>query len=1364
PLWLGSVKSNVGHTQAAAGVAGVIKMVQALRFGVLPASLHVVVPSSQVDWSGGGVAVLGEARVWPEVGRVRRAGVSSFGISGTNAHVILEEAQEPERPAESGPSAGPVSPVLSVVPWVISAKSPDALRARAEQLVSCVDLDLVDVGFSLATTRAVFEHRAAIVAGDRAGFRTALQTLANGGAGAGLFQAAAAPAPRLAMVFSGQGSQRPGMGAELYRRYPAFAQAMDEVLDRLPIRDVLFGQDQDRLAETGNAQPALFAFQVALFRLTESWGVVPDHVAGHSIGEIAAAHVAGVLSLDDACTLVAERARLMQALPGDGAMVALRAGEEEVLPLLSDEVSIAAVNGPRAVVIAGTEEAVLRVAAGFDRSTRLRVSHAFHSHLMQPVLADFQAVVDRLTFNRPQIDVVAGGDVTEPGYWVRHVRDTVRYADRVARLTDLGVTVSLEIGPDSVLSALGPRTAANIPLCRRNQPEDVTVVTATARAHVHGVAVHWPALFPGARRVDLPTYPFRSTRFWPAVSLATGDVTSAGLDAVDHALLGAGVDLPDRGGRVFTGRLSVAALPWLADHVIHGVNLFPATGFVELVRRAARAVDDLALDELTLRTPLVLPATGTVQIQVTVDGPDAAERRPVAVYARTGDDDGPWTQHAAGLLSPAGPQTAGPAGEWPPPGAVPIDLDGLYPGLAGRGFAYGETFRGLRSAWRVGDEVLVEARTTTDPQGYATHPALLDAVLHASVFLPDGHRPRVPFLWNGLRFHAPSGAVLRARVRPTGPATLSVDATDETGTPVLTVEALTLRGHPADSRVRDALFAVEWQPPHHRDPAVTDGHDRIDVTGRDAGDVLEILQHRLAGTADRPLVIVTHGAVQTTPQDDPALPDAAAVWGLVRCAQVEHPGRFILADLPADGTGELPADLCGWDEPQIAVRPVGVLVPRLLPTTADVDLPAVDPQATVVITGGTSGLGALIARHLVAEHGVRDLLLLSRSGPAAPEAAGLVADLGARVLAVDVSDRAALGRALDGVRIGGVVHCATLLDDAPVTSLTPDRVRRVMSTKVTSAGWLDELTRDQDLSFFVVFSSLAGTLGNAGQAAYAAANAALDALVTRRWARGLPARSIVWGLWDTPSTLTGGMAAADRARAARAGVTPLPAGDGLLLFDAALRCARPVVVAARLHPAAGEATAPVLRSLLPRPPRQEPRRDDIRDRLAGRAPQDRRRMLVDLVGGHAAAVLGHPTTATIGPHRAFTDLGFDSLMAVEFRNRLDDATGLRLPATMVFEHANVDELAGHLDTVLFPAAEPTAGTADDEQIRQLLHAIPMSELRGSGLLDRLLALASGDPARAGALEAIDDLDTDSLIAMALGGAHPGDPDEEVPSR
>ncbi|WP_435872474.1 acyltransferase domain-containing protein, partial [Micromonospora humida] len=870
------------------------------------------------------------------------------------------------------------------MPWVISAKSPDALRARAEQLVSCVDLDLVDVGYSLATTRTVFEHRAAIVAGDRAGFRTALQTLANGGAGAGLFRAAAAPAPRLAMVFSGQGSQRPGMGAELYRRYPAFAQAMDEVLERLPIRDVLFGQDQDRLAETGNAQPALFAFQVALFRLTESWAIVPDHVAGHSIGEIAAAHVAGVLSLDDACTLVAERARLMQALPGDGAMVALRAGEEEVLPLLSDEVSIAAVNGPRAVVIAGTEEAVLRVAAGFDRSTRLRVSHAFHSHLMQPVLADFQAVVDQLTFNRPQIDVVAGGDVTEPGYWVRHVRDTVRYADRVARLTDLGVTVSLEIGPDSVLSALGPRTAANIPLCRRNQPEDVTVVTATARAHVHGVAVHWPALFPGARRVDLPTYPFRSTRFWPAVSITTGDVTRVGLDAVDHALLGAGVDLPDRGGRVFTGRLSVAALPWLADHVIHGVNLFPATGFVELVRRAARAVDDLALDELTLRTPLVLPAAGTVQVQVTVDGPDAADRRPVAVYARTGDDDGPWTQHAAGLLSPAGPQTAGPAGEWPPPGAVPIDLDGLYPGLAGRGFAYGETFRGLRSAWRVGDEILVEARTTTDPQGYATHPALLDAVLHASVFLPDGHRPRVPFLWNGLRFHAPCGAVLRARVRPTGPDTLSVDATDETGTPVLTVEALTLRGHPADSRVRDALFAVEWQPPHHRDPAGTDGHDRIDVTGRDAGDVLEILQHRLAGTADRPLVLVTHGAVQTTPQDDPALPEAAAVWGLVRCAQVEHPGRFILADLPADGTGELPADLCGWDEPQVAVRPAGALVPRLLPTTADLDLPAVDPQATVVITGGTSGLGALIARHLVAEHGVRDLLLLSRSGPAAP--------------------------------------------------------------------------------------------------------------------------------------------------------------------------------------------------------------------------------------------------------------------------------------------------------------------------------------------------------------------------------------------
>ncbi|WFE65050.1 type I polyketide synthase [Micromonospora sp. WMMD714] len=1367
PLWLGSVKSNVGHAQAAAGVAGVIKMVQALRFGVLPASLHVSVPSSGVDWSGGGVRVLGEARVWPEVGRVRRAGVSSFGISGTNAHVILEEAAEGE--AAESPVVDPVvvGPVverpLSVVPWVVSARSPAALRARAEQLLSCVDLDVVDVGYSLATTRTAFEHRAAIVAGDRTVFRTALQALAAGEEHAGLFRAAAAPAPRLAMVFSGQGSQRPGMGADLYRRHRVFAQAMDEVLARLPIRDVLFGQDQARLAETGNAQPALFAFQVALFRLAESWGIVPDHVAGHSIGEIAAAHVAGVLSLDDACTLVAERARLMQALPRGGAMVVLRAGEADVLPLLSDEVSIAAVNGPRAVVIAGTEEAVLRVAAGFDRSTRLQVSHAFHSYLMQPVLADFQDVVDQLTFNKPVIDFVAGGDVTDPGYWVRHVRDTVRYADRVARLTDLGVTVSLEIGPDSVLSALGPREAANIPTCRRNQSEDVTVVTATARAHLHGIVVHWPTVFPGARRVDLPTYPFQSTRFWPGVSLPTGDVTRAGLDAVDHALLGAGVDLPDRGGLVFTGRLSVAAQPWLADHVVHGVPLFPATGFVELVRRAAAAVASFALDELTLRTPLYLPAAGSVRVQVIVDGPDASDRRPVAVYARTGDDDGPWTQHATGVLSPTVPQAGGAAGEWPPPGAVPIDLDGLYSGLADQGFAYGGTFQGLRSAWRVGEEILVEARTTTDPQGYGTHPALLDAVLHAAVFLEGGHRPRVPFLWSGLRFHAPSGAVLRARVRHTGADTLSVDATDEAGTPVLTVDALTLRSHPTDSRTRDALFAVEWQPPQHPDPAATGGHDRIVVTGRDVGDVLEILQDRLADPTGRPLVLVTHGAVQTTAQDDPPQPGAAAVWGLVRSAQVEHPGRFILVDLPAGSTQEPPADLSGWDEPQVALRSTGALVPRLVPTTVDADLPLVDPRATVVVTGGTSGLGALVARHLVAEHGVRDLLLLSRSGPDAPEAAGLAADLGARIVAVDVSDREALGRALHGVRIGGVVHCATVLDDGPVASLTPDRVRRVVSTKATSAGWLDELTRDQELSFFVVFSSLAGILGNAGQAAYSAANAALDAVVTRRWARGLAARSIVWGLWETPSTLTAGMGAVDRDRAARTGVTPLSTRDGLLLFDAALRCARPVVVAARLRPTPGETTAPLFRSLLPRSPRQRPRRDDIQARLVGRSTQDRRRMLVDLVGGHAAAVLGHPTTAAIGPHRAFTDLGFDSLMAVEFRNRLDDATGLRLPATMVFEHASVHELAVHLDTLLFPAAEPTVGPADDEQVRQLLHTIPMSELRESGLLDRLVALATGEPARVDALEAIDDLDTESLIARALHGADPGDPDEEVPS-
>ncbi|MFE4646233.1 type I polyketide synthase, partial [Streptomyces sp. NPDC056730] len=625
PLLLGSVKSNIGHTQAAAGVAGVIKMVLAMRYGTLPRTLHVTEPSSHVDWSAGAVELLTEQTRWPESDRVRRAGVSSFGISGTNAHVILEQPEpvaeftaepevstepgEPETSTEPAESAVAGSASPAVVPWVLSGKTPGALAAQAARLLSYVEarpeLRPVDVGFSLATGRSVFEHRAVVLASDAVGSDDvvrALGALASGDADPSAVSGAVLGGGT-AVLFSGQGSQRLGMGRGLYGRFPVFATALDSVLATLEgewegsLREVMWGEDAERLNDTGFTQPALFAIEVALFRLAESWGLKPDFVAGHSIGEIAAAHVAGVFSLKDACTLVLARARLMRALPAGGAMVAVRATEDEVLPLLSDEVSVAAVNGPASVVVSGDEAAVLAVATRLEergrRTTRLRVSHAFHSPLMRPMLDDFRAVAEGLSFETPHIPVVSnltGGlasaeELSSPEYWVRHVREAVRFADGVRTLVEQGVRTFLELGPDGVLSAMAqesvPEEAAIVPILRKDRPEEPTALTALAHVHAHGATVDWTGFFTGtgARPVELPTYAFQHQWFWPAgsQSAATGDVRAAGLGSAEHPLLGAAVELAAGQGVLFTGRLSVQSHPWLADHAVMGRVLVPGT-------------------------------------------------------------------------------------------------------------------------------------------------------------------------------------------------------------------------------------------------------------------------------------------------------------------------------------------------------------------------------------------------------------------------------------------------------------------------------------------------------------------------------------------------------------------------------------------------------------------------------------------------------------------------------------------------------------------------------------------------------------------------------------------------------------------
>ncbi|WP_424190130.1 type I polyketide synthase [Actinokineospora sp. G85] len=526
PLWLGALKSNIGHTQAASGVAGVIKMVQALRHGVLPKILHVDRPSSNVDWSAGAVELLTESRAWPAVDRPRRAGVSSFGISGTNAHIILEQAPEPEPVTETGPTG--------VLPWVLSGKTPEALRALATR-VCAVEGSAADIGLSLATSRAGLPHRAVVVAEDHA---AGLAALAAGTPDASVVTGEARSG-KTAFVFSGQGSQRVGMGRELSARFPVFAEAFDEVLSHFDgLRERIGTEDVHRTEVT---QAALFAFEVALFRLFESWGVKPDVLIGHSIGELVAAHLAGVWSLADACEVVAARGRLMGALPEGGAMVSIKAAESEIE--LTDGVSIAAVNGPDSVVVSGVESEVLAIAARFDKTKRLAVSHAFHSPLMEPVLDEFRAVVASVEFHEPTLPVLPANPRTDPEYWVRHVRGTVRFADGVAALSTSNTVRAVEIGPGATLSSLVPDC---VPAQRDQRPEVATAFTALGALHTRGAGVDWAAVFPGAQRVDLPTYPFQRTRYWfdttPAPAGSTA-ADSAFWDAVEQGdLSGLGLD------------------------------------------------------------------------------------------------------------------------------------------------------------------------------------------------------------------------------------------------------------------------------------------------------------------------------------------------------------------------------------------------------------------------------------------------------------------------------------------------------------------------------------------------------------------------------------------------------------------------------------------------------------------------------------------------------------------------------------------------------------------------------------------------------------------------------------------------------
>ncbi|WP_253774310.1 type I polyketide synthase, partial [Goodfellowiella coeruleoviolacea] len=1277
PLWFGSAKSNIGHTQAAAGVAGVIKTVLALGHGVVPRTLHADQPSSRIDWESGAARLASRTRPWPATDHPRRAGVSSFGISGTNAHVIIEQAPDAVRAPDAAAPAGPL-------PWVLSARTPEALRALAQGLAAAPRHDPVAVGRALATARTTdFEHRAVILGDHLDGVRA----LAAGAPGP---ITGTARAGRVGFVFSGQGSQRVGMGRELHATYPVFAAAFDEVcaaFDGLlprPLREVVFA-DEAALDRTEFTQPALFAVQVALYRLVTSWGLTPDYLAGHSIGEIGAAHVAGVLDLADACAMVAARGRLMQQLPPGGAMASLTAPVERARELVAehaDVVGIAAVNGPAATVVAGAEDAVERIARRWreqgGKAKRLRVSHAFHSPLMAPMLDAFADVLTGLTFRPPTVEIVSGtpgADLTDPAHWVRHVREAVLFHDAVRALAARRVTTFIEIGPDGTLSSMADGDGW-IPALRPDRPEPEAVLTALATAHVTGAAVRWSTGFGQGAAAELPTYPFADTRYWPAAPLLDAPVTLADSDEL-----------------LFTGRLSATDRPWLLDHTADGTASLPGTVFVELALRAGEHAGLATLAELTLHTPLPVTADHPVPIQVRLGGPDASGARELTVSAR--DATGTWTRQASGVLTAEATSVVPGPAAWPPAAAAPLDVADADE-------------HGLHGLWRDADgavwaEVSLPPALRTDASAHLLHPALLNAVLLAIDLSglagprQPGAGPLLPFAWSGVAVAARAATTLRVRLTAVDGG-IALTATDDAGLPVVAVESLSTRAVRATTTAGRDLYVVDavpvaLPPAGESDVTVLDLRGHPDVHEATHAALAALRQH-LAGA----------GVAAVLTRDDLA---GSAVRGLVRSAQTEHPGRLV--SVLADGAVDLAAVLASG-EPEVHVSNGAAAVPRLRPAGNPVTTtpPRFTPDDTVLLTGGTGGLGALLARHLVTAHGVKRLLLLSRRGPHAPGVPTLLADLAAlgasaTVVAADAAEREPLAAVLAQHPPAAVVHVAGVLDDGVVESLTPQRIDTALRAKTDAAIALHELTAGLDLSAFVLFSSISGLVGLAGQGNYAAANASLDALARARRAQGLPATSLAWGLWTQPDGMGGALGEADLARFGRIGITPLPAADGLALFDAALCHDEPVLAPVRLDPRAISVAEPpaVLRGLRRRPVRRAVSAagggaagggtaDTFAHRLARLPEAQRPEAVLDLVRAQAATVLGLPSTGRVDPDRAFREIGFDSLTSVELRNRLAAATGVPLPAAILFDHPTPARLSTRL-VELLSDQPPAAG-------------------------------------------------------------------------
>lgn len=1404
PLVVGSVKTNIGHLEAAAGVAGVIKLALALHHESVPSHLHADELTSHVDWDAMEIEVAHNARPWTRSDHVRRGAVSAFGLSGTNAHLIMEEA-----PRASLNESEQVDSFPMVLP--MSARSDQAVTQLARDyagLIAASGIDADDVAAS-ARRRATFESRLVVVGDSGPELAGRLGSWLNDGDSVGVVAGETVTTPSLAFAFTGQGAQYLGMAASLYATSEVFRGAFDRCADlidpHLPVSvRVAIREDSTEASidDTTYTQPAIFAVQFALAELWRSWGAEPAAVVGHSIGEYAAAVVAGVLDLESAARLIATRSTLMGSLPAGGAMHAVFAGADVVEPLIADhpDLAIAAYNGVTSVVISGAESAVENVAAQLAASgiegRPLTVSHAFHSPLMAPMLEDFAAVAGDMSFSEPSIPFVStveGGPTTaasDATYWVNHISAPVRFAGAIDELLDLGVTDIVEIGPDPVLSAMILRDHPDVgvhPSLRSQIDDSLQMATTLGRLWVRG---HDVQLDTGRRgkQVATPAYPYERQRFWAPV-----EAEESANGPRMHPLLHEELSSPAISGRAFQGRLGSRQPAYLADHLVFDTTIVPASGQIEMVLAAAGEMlgtTTITLSSVSFHEMLVLPEGPRRSVQVVLDEPIEG-RMSFSVFSQTGTS---WQRHSSGVIE----LDPGPA-----PNAAPsdltgesIDLDEFYAAVDALGVNYGPAFRVLEQLHVTdfgvtGDLALQEDADIRAASDYVAHPALLDGcfqmlgALHADL-TADGDVVYLPIGFDRFQVFGPIGSRCRALATHAEGggsqfALADLSIYDADGQLLAHVAGMKLaRVSQADVRAQTAraisaaggsagdrwLHGVDWVPAAAPVVEQGDGHwlmiggdvareirshikelgHRATVVGDDPADLVDIptpaggwsgivctapadnlgqsrqsivepaletarvLIDLLRGDAsilapDARLWFVTKGssvAADTTPDIDQAM-----VAGLVNTLSTEEPSlRSAHLDLDSTGTSAAVPFIVGFSaEDRLAIRGNQAFVPRLVPETTTTAEPAeFSTGRTVLITGGLGGLGLVAARFAV-ESGAEQVALVSRRSPDEAVQAEIDAliELGAsvRTYSADVSSREEVAGLLARVEseqapIGGVIHTAGVLDDALVRNQTWDRFQRVAAAKLDGALHLDELTADKELDFFVLYGSAASIIGSAGQSNYAAANAGLDALAARRRANGLPAVSIAWGPWSGV-----GMAA-------RQGEAPdLPGtrlidpdiGQGLLGRSLSGPRSQLAVLPFDWRILSSTGTAELRRPYFEMV--YDPSNDSggggaaFREELAGLDDDQQVAILRSRISEIVAAVLGLPPDA-IAADQPFTELGLDSLMAVEVANRIQRVMGVTPASTVAFEFPTSDELAEHIatDLLTLSAEDPSldAGT------------------------------------------------------------------------